>query len=139
MAEELVTMSRKEIDRLEVIRRVLERRLSQVKAALSVLDLRQTSIDGEIYTGDERTLIGGEEYDGSCDFLELASPTEGNLRGPLRSRRVRRCDHVSLSRRHRAGPDLPRQVGLAEWQPPWATAKKKTKKRGKRWQRGRRT
>ena len=107
MAEELVTMSRKEIDRLEVIRRVLERRLSQVKAALSVLDLRQTSIDGEIYTGDERTLIGGEEYDGSCDFLELASPTEGNLRGPLRSRRVRRCDHVSLSRRHRAGPDLP--------------------------------
>jgi hypothetical protein len=33
MAKELVTMSRKEIDRLEVVRRVLEGRLSQVKAA----------------------------------------------------------------------------------------------------------
>jgi hypothetical protein len=33
MATELVSMSRKEIDRLEVIRRVLERRLTQVKAA----------------------------------------------------------------------------------------------------------
>lgn len=33
MATELVSMSRKEIDRLDVIRRVLERRLTQVKAA----------------------------------------------------------------------------------------------------------
>jgi Helix-turn-helix domain len=33
MATELVSMSRKEIDRLEVIRRVIERRLTQVKAA----------------------------------------------------------------------------------------------------------
>jgi hypothetical protein len=33
MGTELVSMSRKEIDRLEVIRRVVERRLTQVKAA----------------------------------------------------------------------------------------------------------
>ncbi len=33
MAKEVVTMSCKEIDGLEVVRRVLERRLSQVKAA----------------------------------------------------------------------------------------------------------
>jgi len=33
MAKELVTMSHKEIDRLEAVRRVLEKRLSQVKAA----------------------------------------------------------------------------------------------------------
>jgi transposase len=33
MATELVSMSRTEIDRLDVIRRVLERRLTQVKAA----------------------------------------------------------------------------------------------------------
>ena len=33
MAQELVTMSAKEVDRLEVIRRVLERRLKRVKAA----------------------------------------------------------------------------------------------------------
>jgi hypothetical protein len=47
MAKELVTMSRKEIDRLEVIRRVLERRLSQVKAAeligLSTRQVRRLS------------------------------------------------------------------------------------------------
>jgi hypothetical protein len=33
MATELVSMSRKEIDRLDVIQRVVERRLTQVKAA----------------------------------------------------------------------------------------------------------
>ena len=33
MATDLVSMSRKEIDRLDVIRRVVERRLTQVKAA----------------------------------------------------------------------------------------------------------
>jgi hypothetical protein len=38
MATELVSMSRKEIDRLDVIRRVVERRLTQVKAA-QLLDL----------------------------------------------------------------------------------------------------
>jgi hypothetical protein len=43
MAKELVTMSRKEIDRLEVVRRVLEKRLSQGKAAeLIGLSTRQT-------------------------------------------------------------------------------------------------
>ncbi len=42
MATELVSMSRKEIDRLDVIRRVVERRLTQVKAAqLLGLGLRQ--------------------------------------------------------------------------------------------------
>jgi hypothetical protein len=42
MAKELVTMSRKEIDRLEIVRRVLEGRLSQVKAAeLIGLNTRQ--------------------------------------------------------------------------------------------------
>jgi hypothetical protein len=45
MAKELVTMSRKEIDRLEVVRRVLERRLSQVKASeLIGLSTRQTRL-----------------------------------------------------------------------------------------------
>jgi hypothetical protein len=42
MATELVSMSRKEIDRVDVIRRVVERRLTQVKAAqLLGLGLRQ--------------------------------------------------------------------------------------------------
>src|SRR5258708_5877675 len=42
MGIELVSMSRKEIDRLDVIRRVVERRLTQVKAAQLVgLRLRQ--------------------------------------------------------------------------------------------------
>src|SRR6202023_1037450 len=49
----------------------------------SVLDLRQASIDGEIYTGDERTFIGAEEYDGSCDFLGLAPATLWDRRGDL--------------------------------------------------------
>jgi hypothetical protein len=51
-----------------------------------LLDLRQASIDGEIDTGDERTFIGGEEYDGSCDFLGLAPATHWNLRGELGGR-----------------------------------------------------
>jgi hypothetical protein len=34
-----------------------------------VLDLRHASIDSEIHAGDERTFIGGEERDGSRDFL----------------------------------------------------------------------
>jgi len=45
---------------------------------LSVLDLRHASVDAEIHTGYERTFIGGEERDGGCNFLGLASATEGN-------------------------------------------------------------
>jgi hypothetical protein len=55
-------------------------------SALPVLNLRQASIDWEIYTGDERTFIAGEEYDSNCDFLGLASAAEGNLRGELLGR-----------------------------------------------------
>jgi hypothetical protein len=39
---------------------------------MSASDLRHASIDGEIHAGDERTFIGGEERDGSRDFLWLA-------------------------------------------------------------------
>src|SRR6202161_320335 len=49
-------------------------------------DLRHASIDGEIYAGDERTFIGGEEHNGGCDFLGLASAPERNLRGELSCR-----------------------------------------------------
>src|SRR6202030_3215970 len=49
-------------------------------------DLRHASIDGEIYAGDERTFIGGEEHNGGCDFLGLASAAERNLRGELSCR-----------------------------------------------------
>src|ERR1700691_1217133 len=49
-------------------------------------DLRHASIDGEIHAGDERTFIGGEERDGSRDFLWLAPATNGNLRGELGGR-----------------------------------------------------
>src|ERR1700677_2379277 len=49
-------------------------------------DLRHASIDGEIHAGDERTFIGGEERDGSRDFLWLAPATHGNLRGELGGR-----------------------------------------------------
>ena len=42
-------------------------------------DLRHASIDGEIYAGDERTFIGGEERDGSCGFLWLAPATHRDL------------------------------------------------------------
>jgi len=40
-------------------------------------DLRHASIDGEIYTGDVRTFIGGEESDCCRDFLRHASATQG--------------------------------------------------------------
>ena len=46
-------------------------------------DLRHASIDGEVHAGNVRTFIGGEEQDGSCDFLGLASAAERNLRGEL--------------------------------------------------------
>src|SRR5580693_4838118 len=49
-------------------------------------DLRHASIDGEIHAGDERTFIGGEEHDGRCDFLGLASAAKRNLRGELSCR-----------------------------------------------------
>ena len=42
-------------------------------------DLRHASIDGEIHAGDERTFIGGEEHDGSRDFLWLAPATQWDL------------------------------------------------------------
>jgi hypothetical protein len=42
-------------------------------------DLRHASIDGEIHAGDERTFIGGEERDGSRDFLWLAPATHWDL------------------------------------------------------------
>ena len=49
-------------------------------------DLRHASIDGEIHTGDVRTFIGGEERDGSRDFLWLAPATHWDLRGKLGGR-----------------------------------------------------
>jgi hypothetical protein len=56
-----------------------------VRASLfcSVLDLRHAPIDGEIYTGDVRTFIGGEEHDCRRDFLGHASATHWDLRGEL--------------------------------------------------------
>ena len=45
--------------------------------------LRHASIDGEIHAGDVRTFIGGEERDGSRDFLWLAPATHWDLRGEL--------------------------------------------------------
>src|ERR1700675_872240 len=64
-------------------------------------DLRHASIDGEIYSGDVRTFIGGEERDGSRDFLWLASATHWDLRGEL-------CDRLldlfsGKARRRRQG------------------------------------
>jgi hypothetical protein len=62
------------------------------------LDLGHASIDGEIHTGDERTFIGGEERDGSGDFLGHASATHWDLCGKLGGRllglfsgKARRC------------------------------------------------
>src|ERR1700692_1822179 len=61
-------------------------------------DLRHASIDGEIHAGDERTFIGGEECDGSRDFLWLAPATHWDLGGKLGGRllgllsgKARRC------------------------------------------------
>jgi hypothetical protein len=42
-------------------------------------DLCHASIDGEIHAGDKRTFIGGEERDGSRDFLWLAPATHWDL------------------------------------------------------------
>src|SRR6202051_2801685 len=52
-------------------------------SALSVLDLRHASIDGEIHTGDVRTFIRGEEHDCCRNFLGHASATHWDLRGEL--------------------------------------------------------
>src|SRR4051794_33802151 len=61
LAQELVTMSAKEVDRLEVIRRVLERRLKRVKAA-QILGITARQVrrlcdayerDGARWAGDE--------------------------------------------------------------------------------------
>src|ERR1700727_2495586 len=69
-------------------------------------DLRHASIDSEIHAGDERTFIGGEERDGSRDFLWLASATHGDLRGEL-------CDRLldlfsGKARRRRQGRGIDR-------------------------------
>jgi hypothetical protein len=62
MAKELVTMSRKEIDRLEVVRRVLERRLSQVKAAeLIGLSTRQVRRLCTAYEQDGPTALASRK------------------------------------------------------------------------------
>ena len=42
-------------------------------------DLSHAAIDGEIHAGDVRTFIGGEERDGSRDFLWLAPATHRDL------------------------------------------------------------
>src|SRR5580658_10508836 len=46
-------------------------------------DLRHASIDGEIHTGDVRTLIGSKEHDCCRDFLGHASAAHWDLRGEL--------------------------------------------------------
>ena len=42
-------------------------------------DLRHAAIDGQIHAGDVGTFIGGEERDGSRDFLRLAPATHRDL------------------------------------------------------------
>src|SRR5882757_5073895 len=79
-------------------------------------DLRHAAIDGEIHAGDERTFIGGEERDGSRDFLWLAPATHWDLRGKLggsllgllrgKARRCRQGGGLDRSRAHRVHPDL---------------------------------
>jgi hypothetical protein len=64
LAQELVTMSAKEVDRLEVIRRMLERRLKRVKAA-QILGITARQI---------RRLCDAQERDGAAGLVtDLAS------------------------------------------------------------------
>src|SRR6202035_2926448 len=79
-------------------------------------DLRHTSIDGEIDTGDERTFIGGEEQNGGSDFFGLASAAERNFRGELTGRlfhlfsgkaRVLQSRSFDWARTHRIHANLP--------------------------------
>src|ERR1700727_843721 len=68
-------------------------------------DLRHASIDGEIYAGDERTFLGGEERDGSRDFLRLASATHWDLRGELCDRLLDLFSGEACRRRQGRGID----------------------------------
>ena len=49
-------------------------------------DLRPTTIDGEIYTGDVGAFIGGKERERSRDFLWLAPATHWDLCSKLGDR-----------------------------------------------------
>src|SRR6201993_4872960 len=49
----------------------------------AVSDLGHAPIDGEIYTGDVRSFIGGKEQNCGCNFLRFTSATEWNLGNEL--------------------------------------------------------
>jgi hypothetical protein len=73
LAQELVTMSAKEVDRLEIIRRVLERRLKRVKAA-QVLGITARQV---------RRLCDAYEREGAaghnCTHRGRPDPTTGQV------------------------------------------------------------
>ena len=54
-------------------------------------DLRHAPVNCEIHAGDERAFIGGEERDGSRDFLWLAAATHWDLCGVLGGRLLGLC------------------------------------------------
>src|SRR3954451_7985351 len=70
LAQELVTMSAKEVDRLEVIRRMLERRLKRVKAA-QILGITARQI---------RRLCDAHERDGAAGLVSKRRGQPSNHR-----------------------------------------------------------
>ena len=73
MAGRLVTMSAKELDRLEVIRRVSESRLSQVKAS-ELLDLTSRQVRRLCRAGDAKPVAGLAFPEGPRSGLLLPRP-----------------------------------------------------------------
>jgi transposase len=80
LAQELVTMSAKEVDRLEVIRRVLERRLKRVKAA-QILGITARQV---------RRLCDAYERDGAAGLVSKrrGQPSNHRLSGDLQRHAV---------------------------------------------------